>query len=268
VLETGAGVVPRDQFKVNKCSTFSSEVCDLPYNSTIFPNSCTGSETDAEADMTLRTYDDLLRIKCHPHIKSFLCWIYYPYCQGDFTVYPCRDFCLDVKNKCIGFLEALGAEWSETLNCSKFPNKGPCYRMPPSNNSCKVCEVETRKKAVTSLMCKSPSRWSLYAVIRVLERKVHSKRVAYTVVLEHSYKPRVITGAGATPPTVTLITESTTDCPCVSMKVGKKYFVGGIFIPVKGYYVIPNDAAILKWKPTSNLPSKIEKCLNKVKQSP
>ena len=105
------------------------------------------------------------------------------------------------------------------------------------------------------------------ALIKVLDRKVFHNREAFVVQLLKLYKPALAAGSNA-PTNVTFITESTTSCPCITMslKTGKVYFVGGMYLPFseKRLYVLPNDASIVHWKSSKKFAKKVKACLTEV----
>nr|QXY82377.1 secreted frizzled-related protein D HduSFRPd [Halisarca dujardinii] len=252
------------EFEVNTCTKYSSTFCRPPrigrtYNETSFRDgaSVTGVESADEAEKTLLTYEHLIRINCHPFLADFLCLSYYPFCKGSYKVSPCQQFCEDVRDKCVGYLQAIGREWPSQLTCSKYPQSPSlCFSLPEYPRECKTCFMEGKsnadvRNAIRRSMCDPASPWNFYAVVNVTDKKVFSGRIAYTAIVERKYKPRPVSGASGSKPTVTIITESTSDCPCIEMSIGNSYLIGGLYIPSspQSFYVVPNEAAVYRWNP-------------------
>ncbi|GAA48931.1 frizzled [Clonorchis sinensis] len=84
-----------------KCEQIRIKACqDLPYNITIFPNDM-GQSTQEEAGQEIGQYASLIRIRCSPSLKLFLCSLYFPVCTGmKKPLPPCRSLCEQNRRDC------------------------------------------------------------------------------------------------------------------------------------------------------------------------
>ncbi|VDM38910.1 unnamed protein product [Toxocara canis] len=152
----------------SRCEPIEIPLCkDIPYKYTYFPNSLPQPDqqsvrfsfffasvlafaslhpsTFAVVDIshysgciTLQTqtehFKPLIKTKCNPHIKFFVCSVFAPMCPEHMpqAVTSCRSVCEEVKRDCVSILEKFGIEWPEPLNCSRFP-QAPDLCMKPTN---------------------------------------------------------------------------------------------------------------------------------------
>ncbi|VDP90329.1 unnamed protein product [Echinostoma caproni] len=84
-----------------KCEAIRVKACqDLPYNITIFPNDM-GQSTQEEALQEINQFSSLIRIKCSPSLKLFLCSLYFPVCTVmKNPLPPCRSLCEQNRKDC------------------------------------------------------------------------------------------------------------------------------------------------------------------------
>lgn len=103
------------------------------------------------------------------------------------------------------------------------------------------------------------------ARVKILKKLVLHGRIAYKAQLLSLYRPRLYRGGEADKEVkeVTIITESTPDCPCVKMAVGMQYFIGGIYFGAgyKPLYILPNDGIIKRWNARGSFGRRINRCL-------
>ena len=140
-----------------QCVPFDSEVCaTIKYNHT-----CLSRGVDPEnVEKRLRGYDLLIKSKCHPSLVKFLCFSYYPFCQPGLDevpeVRPCRSLCLDVKEECLGLIEAAGFTWPQELNCSSYPVAGsvPCLEEEKEVKECRPCNLKGGRDVLRSTCSK------------------------------------------------------------------------------------------------------------------
>uniref|UniRef100_A0A7E4VRH7 Frizzled-4 n=1 Tax=Panagrellus redivivus TaxID=6233 RepID=A0A7E4VRH7_PANRE len=122
-----------DQTTKSQCQPIDVPLCqDLPYNMTIHPNPI--FPHDQQSDQT-EHFRPLIKTKCNPHIKFFVCSVFAPMCpiQLPQAVTSCRSVCEEVKRDCIKILQEFDLEWPAALNCSHFP-EGPELCMRPQED--------------------------------------------------------------------------------------------------------------------------------------
>lgn len=135
-------------FKKGQCVSFQSEVC-ANFN---YTHAYLGPGVDPkDVEERLKGYKLLIESECHPCLLEFLCFSYYPFCQPkyDTVVPPCRSLCVDVKDKCLGLIEAAGFTWPQELNCSFYPESDcpvPCEEA----KECRPCNLQDGKGVICS----------------------------------------------------------------------------------------------------------------------
>ncbi|VDQ12889.1 unnamed protein product [Trichobilharzia regenti] len=110
-----------------KCEPIRIKACqDLPYNITIFPNDM-GHATQDDAAQEISQYTSLIRIKCSPSLKLFLCSLFFPVCTGmKRPLPPCRSLCEQNRKDCEPLMRGFQFEWPEIMNCDRFPEDSLC----------------------------------------------------------------------------------------------------------------------------------------------
>ena len=134
-------------FEKEQCVSFQSEVCA---NFT-YTHAYLGPGVDPkDVEERLKGYKLLIESECHPCLLEFLCFSYYPFCQPEYDteVRPCRSLCVDVKDKCLGLIEAAGFTWPQELNCSRYPESDclPCEEA----KECRPCNLQDGKGVICS----------------------------------------------------------------------------------------------------------------------
>ncbi|GMR54247.1 hypothetical protein PMAYCL1PPCAC_24442 [Pristionchus mayeri] len=120
-----------EQTAKGRCVPMQQKLCsDIPYNMTYYPNPISATEQSQ-----IDHFNPLIKTKCHPHIKFFVCSVFEPMCpeQMPQAVTACRSVCEEVKRECVSIIEEFGLSWPELLECSKFPAH-PDLCMQPSND--------------------------------------------------------------------------------------------------------------------------------------
>lgn len=109
--------------KHEKCEPISIPFCKgLDYNQTSFPNFLL--QTHMEASLTIQQFSYFVMTKCHPHVRMFLCSLFFPACtETNNQIPPCKSLCLDVKRTCAVLLNKFFFEWPEKFNCNRFPDE-------------------------------------------------------------------------------------------------------------------------------------------------
>ena len=105
------------------CEPITADVCrDVGYNVTRMPN-LLGQNLQADAIMTLQTYQPLIQIGCSDQLEFFLCSVFLPMCIDGLTdpIGPCQTLCDTVQQDCGPILNEFGFDWPEVLTCSTFP---------------------------------------------------------------------------------------------------------------------------------------------------
>lgn len=146
----------------NQCVRFQSEVCaNISYTHAYLDSGVNPKDVEER----LKGYKLLIESECHPCLLDFLCFSYYPFCQPgvDAVVRPCRSLCLDVKDKCLGLIEAAGFKWPQELDCSCYPESDclPCEEA----KECRPCNLQGRKGLLCSnefSLCKFHAQAALY----------------------------------------------------------------------------------------------------------
>ncbi|GMT10856.1 hypothetical protein PFISCL1PPCAC_2153, partial [Pristionchus fissidentatus] len=128
-----------------KCEPITIPLCmHIGYNHTSFPNSY-GHEKQEEAGLEVHQFYPLVEYGCYKHLKFFLCTLYTPICQANYDkpILPCREMCVQARDKCSPIMKQYGFRWPETLACDKLPSKdsqaqtGEICAAPPDTPSTK-----------------------------------------------------------------------------------------------------------------------------------
>ncbi|CAB0036203.1 unnamed protein product [Trichogramma brassicae] len=108
-----------------KCERITINLCmDMPYNETILPN-LLNHQKQEDAGPEVHQFAPLVKLKCSPDIKFFLCAMYAPVCTIlDKALPPCRSLCESARKGCEDLMRNFGFSWPETMECSKFPENG------------------------------------------------------------------------------------------------------------------------------------------------
>ncbi|XP_013880017.1 uncharacterized protein LOC106529207 [Austrofundulus limnaeus] len=102
------------------CETITTSFCkDLPYTETLLPG-VLGHRTQEEAKLALEKFTPLVQYGCSPHLKQFLCSVYFPKCISGKAVSPCRTLCQQARTDCEPLLVSVGFTWPENLKCEEF----------------------------------------------------------------------------------------------------------------------------------------------------
>ncbi|KAK3092053.1 hypothetical protein FSP39_024778 [Pinctada imbricata] len=117
----------RNNSKLPTCESIVVPLCrDIPYNKTIMPNFFNNMGQN-EARFEMQQYQPLVRVKCSPQLKLFLCSLYFPVCDSNSrALLPCRSLCHKAKDGCETLMNKFGFLWPDSLNCEQFPNYGRC----------------------------------------------------------------------------------------------------------------------------------------------
>lgn len=110
-----------------KCEPISIPLCqDIEYNMTIFPN-LLNHQKQEEAGLEVHQFFPLVKVKCSPDLKFFLCTMYAPVCTVlDDPIPPCRFLCKSARDGCEILMNKFGFNWPKSLECDEFPESGLC----------------------------------------------------------------------------------------------------------------------------------------------
>ncbi|XP_074647459.1 frizzled-2-like [Tubulanus polymorphus] len=110
-----------------KCEPITVPLCkDIQYNQTIMPN-LLNHQTQDDAGLEVHQFFPLVKVRCSPHLKFFLCAIYIPVCTVlEEAIPPCRTLCIQARNGCESLMNKFGFQWPTSLDCASFPSKGLC----------------------------------------------------------------------------------------------------------------------------------------------
>ncbi|CAL8068101.1 unnamed protein product [Calicophoron daubneyi] len=127
VLSYAQRVLEDPYAETPKCEPIRVKACqDLPYNITIFPNDM-GQSTQEEARQEISQFASLIRIRCSPSLKLFLCSLYFPVCTGmKKPLPPCRSLCEQNRRDCEPLMRGFNFEWPAMMDCSRFPEDSLC----------------------------------------------------------------------------------------------------------------------------------------------
>lgn len=105
------------------CEPIRVEMCkDIGYNATGMPNLARHT-MQADADVTMQTFNPLLQYGCSSQLLLFLCSVYVPMCTDKVAlpIGPCRGLCENVHSRCFPVLRGFGFSWPIEFECSRFP---------------------------------------------------------------------------------------------------------------------------------------------------
>ena len=110
-----------------RCEPISIPLCkDIAYNQTIMPNLLSHQKQD-DAGLEVHQFFPLVKVKCSPHLKFFLCTMYVPVCTVlEEAIPPCQSLCNQARNGCESLMNKFGFYWPESLRCGQFPVDGLC----------------------------------------------------------------------------------------------------------------------------------------------
>ncbi|XP_064646675.1 frizzled-2-like [Lineus longissimus] len=110
-----------------RCEPITIPLCkDIQYNETIMPNLLNHQKQD-DAGLEVHQFFPLVKVRCSPHLKFFLCAMYVPVCTVlEEAIPPCRSLCVQARTGCESLMNKFGFHWPESLDCQKFPEKGLC----------------------------------------------------------------------------------------------------------------------------------------------
>lgn len=120
------GSQPKDPLAPHgKCERIIINLCmDMPYNETIMPN-LLNHQKQEDAGPEVHQFSPLVKLKCSPDLKFFLCAMYAPVCTIlDKALPPCRSLCESARRGCERLMNNFGFYWPESMECSKFPVNG------------------------------------------------------------------------------------------------------------------------------------------------
>ncbi|KAJ3598410.1 hypothetical protein NHX12_001920, partial [Muraenolepis orangiensis] len=131
------------------CEAINVPMCkELPYNQTVYPN-LLGHTTQEDAGREVHQFDPLVKVKCSPHLKSFLCSVYTPECVNGRPRAPCRATCELARSGCEPLMVEFGFQWPERLRCENL-TMDACGKQVEEQSS-RTCE------AINVPMCKELS---------------------------------------------------------------------------------------------------------------
>lgn len=118
-----------------RCEELTSTVCAaVGYNMVYLPNA-RGHDTQADAEMEISDFNQLILSGCSDALNIFLCSYYFPLCFTDpltntpTKVRTCRSLCEFVRPMCEPVLVNANHPWPVFLNCSldSFSDESPCF---------------------------------------------------------------------------------------------------------------------------------------------
>ena len=99
-----------------------SNVCvNLPYKYTSIEKS--SPYYTKSTIQTIQNYEPLFKVGCSDHLKNFICSYYFPKCESNKVLPPCRELCEKSRNGCSQLIERFGFRWPEQLKCDRFPKR-------------------------------------------------------------------------------------------------------------------------------------------------
>lgn len=105
-----------------RCEPITINLCmNIPYNETIMPN-LMNHQKQEDAGQEVHQYMPLVKMKCSPDLRFFLCTVYAPVCTIiEKAIPPCRSLCESARSGCESLMNSFGFAWPEALDCSKMP---------------------------------------------------------------------------------------------------------------------------------------------------
>ena len=59
---------------------------------------------------------------CWHILEPLLCQVYFPKCENDSILWPCRSACERIRSPCKVIIHFNGEKWPDVLNCERFPD--------------------------------------------------------------------------------------------------------------------------------------------------
>lgn len=108
-----------------RCEPITINLCmNIPYNETIMPN-LMNHQKQEDAGQEVHQFAPLVKMKCSPDLRFFLCTVYAPVCTIiDRAIPPCRSLCESARAGCERLMNSFGFTWPDNLDCSKLPENG------------------------------------------------------------------------------------------------------------------------------------------------
>jgi len=105
-----------------RCAPITINLCmDIPYNETIMPN-LMNHQKQEDAGQEVHQFVPLIKMKCSPDLRFFLCTVYAPVCTIiERAIPPCRSLCESARSGCEKMMNSFGFAWPEALDCAKMP---------------------------------------------------------------------------------------------------------------------------------------------------
>lgn len=106
-----------------KCEPIKIPLClnYILYNETIYPN-LLNHQRQEEAGMAVTQFEPLVKVKCSPDLRMFLCSVYAPVCTIMLKpLPPCREMCESARNGCENLMNKFGFQWPPILDCAQYP---------------------------------------------------------------------------------------------------------------------------------------------------
>ena len=118
-----------------RCEPITIPLCkDIQYNQTIMPNLLNHTKQE-DAGLEVHQFFPLVKVKCSPHLKIFLCAMYVPVCTVlENAIPPCRHLCNQARSGCETLMNKFGFQWPNSLKCDKFPTHGLCFGKNTTEN--------------------------------------------------------------------------------------------------------------------------------------
>ena len=113
-----------------RCEPLNIDACsEFGYSSVRFPNEIGQNSQEAAAN-DLQLLQKFIETECSKDLKLFLCSLYAPYCNAtamDIPIMPCRDLCINVRDRCLATMQQKDHDWPNSWKCGRFPyQKGMC----------------------------------------------------------------------------------------------------------------------------------------------
>ncbi|XP_031432835.1 uncharacterized protein LOC105901660 isoform X2 [Clupea harengus] len=120
VTATGEGKRGEPKTSTGSCVPITIPLCqDLPYNHTLMPN-IYGHASQREAGVEMDQFSPLVKVKCSPAFKPFICSVYAPECESRRTRAPCKRTCQEARQGCEPLMTKFGFDWPKKFDCEQF----------------------------------------------------------------------------------------------------------------------------------------------------
>ena len=84
-----------------------------------------GHHKQEDAGPEAHQFAPLVKMKCSPDLRFFLCSLYAPVCTIlDRPLPPCRSLCENSRKGCEYLMNSFGYPWPQNFDCSRFPVYG------------------------------------------------------------------------------------------------------------------------------------------------